>query len=75
MSNNWAADVPISMPQPNEHAVMVPMYGFAYNQYGITHDINDVDYMNLRRPAMAPEVDPGHVVHGDADVDGESEFL
>lgn len=75
MANNWASDAPISMPQPNEHAVMVPMFGFGYNQYGITHDINAVDYMNFRRPSKAPDVGPGETVHDDALLDEEGSFL
>jgi hypothetical protein len=75
MSNSWSADVPISMPQPSTHQNVVPMFGFAYNQYGISHDINTVDYMNFRRPAMAPDATPGSAVHDDADVDNDREFL
>lgn len=67
----WSADVPISMPKPSEHQMLVPMFGFAYNQFGIAHDINEVDYINYRRPAHAPESMPGDVVHDDADLDGE----
>lgn len=75
MANSWSADVPISMPQPSAHDVLVPMFGFGYNQFGISHDINEVDYMNLRRPAQAPDVDPAHVIEDDAHLDDEGAFL
>jgi hypothetical protein len=71
MTNSWSADVPISMPKPSDHKSVIPMFGFAYNQFGIAHDINLVDYMTFRRPSMAPEAAPGTAVHDDADVDRE----
>ena len=76
--SSWGSDVPISMPQPNLNAVIVQMHGFGYSQYGIVHDLNELDYMSVRRPASPPDVDPSSEVFDDAELDDithEGDFL
>lgn len=71
----WKSDGPISMPKPQEHSIMIGMYGFGYTQFGIAHDITEADYMNFRRNPGAPTVLPGETVRDDADLDNDVEFL
>lgn len=73
--STWSADGPISMPKPQEHDVLVGMFGFGFTQFGIAHDLDDADYMNFRRHPKAPTVLPSEVVRDDAALDEETEFL
>lgn len=68
---NYGADVPISMPQVSKNRVLVPMYGFGYNKYGICHDISQADLEELSIPRYRP-YDPTspHNKRGDEDLDG-----
>lgn len=59
------------MPRPNKHSIMVQMFGFGYTQFGIAHDLNEVDYADFRLPSKAPDVMPNVIIRDDADLDQE----
>jgi hypothetical protein len=80
MTDSWGASTPISMPQPTDDDVLVPMFGFGYTKYGIRHDLTSEDYMRYRRPTFAPASDPSNEIFEDEWVDDsvivdEGEFL
>lgn len=56
MSNQWGADVPISMPQPlpQGYESVVPMDGFTMTHLGLFHDLTSADHERLSRPSYAP---------------------
>lgn len=54
MADEWAADVPISMPEPNPYEGRVPMFGMVFTEYGLWHDLNQDEYEDHRRPYFAP---------------------
>ena len=69
----WAADVPISMPQPmaglTSDDVQFPMYGFVFTRSGLAHDLNSTVVERLTTPTYRPIHDPSaEVVYGN-DVD------
>lgn len=66
----WGSDVPISMPQPAEEAIMVELAGgFAMTQYRLVHSITAAEYEELAVPVYAPQNPTGQVVRGDAALD------
>ena len=79
MTDSWGTSVPISMPQPTEDDVIVPMFGFGYSKYGIRHDITREELLRYRRPTFAPISDPAQVVYedewADESIDDEGQFL
>lgn len=64
----WSSDVPISIPQAPESAVLIPMFGFGFTQYGLVHDLTEVEREFLRTPSYSPER-PGDIVYEDGDVE------
>ncbi len=68
----YGADVPVSMPVAPKNRPLIPMYGFAYNQFGICHDLSHADIEAMVRARYAP-YDPTspHNRRGDADLDGQ----
>lgn len=64
----WSSDVPISIPQAPTDAVLVPMFGFGFTQYGLVHDLTQTEQEFLRTPSYSPD-QPGDVVYGDLDVE------
>lgn len=65
----WSSDVRISVPQPPESAVLVPMYGFGMTQWGLAHDLTEVEYETLRTPSYAPERPTSDIIRDDAELD------
>lgn len=65
----WSSDVRISVPQPPESPILVPMYGFGFTQWGLAHDLTDSEYEFLRTPTYAPERPTNDIVHDDAHLD------
>jgi hypothetical protein len=59
------------MPVPTGDTILVPMFGFAFSQYRLIHDITAADAEMLRVPVYAPaSYGQGTVtVRGDADLD------
>lgn len=72
-SPGYGADVPVSVPKVPNNRPLVAMYGFAYNRYGICHDISEAELAELSVPKYAP-FDPtsAHNRRGDDDVDGRA---
>ena len=72
MANNqppvWSSDVRISIPQPPAEKVLVPMFGFGFTQFGLFHDLTEVEYEFLHIPSYSPELPVNEVVYGDEDV-------
>jgi len=66
----WSSDVPISMPQPPDGDVLVPMFGFGMTQYGLVHDLTQGEYESLRTPSYTPVLPTDDIVYDDRDVDG-----
>lgn len=68
----YGSDTPISMPKVPRNRPIIPMYGFAYNQYGICHDISKAELAELSTPRYAP-YDPSspHNHKGDSDLDAK----
>lgn len=64
----WSSDVRISIPQPPDDTVVVPMFGFGMTRYGLFHDLTDAEYEYLRVPSYSPQMPAGDVVYGDQDV-------
>lgn len=64
----WSSDTRISIPEPSPHPVVVPMYGFGFSQYGICHDLTDVEYEAMRTPTYRPDF-TDDVVRDDLDVE------
>lgn len=50
----WAADTPISMPEPNEN-VLVSFGGFGFTNGGIAHDLSQPDWESYAMPTYGPE--------------------
>lgn len=67
----YGADVPVSMPKVPNNRPIVPMYGFAFNRFGICHDLSEADLAEMSVPKYAPydPTAPGNR-KGDRDVDG-----
>jgi hypothetical protein len=56
MSDVWASDTPVSLPEPVEiSGPSVAMYGFVFTEKGLMHDINQAEHERLRVPTYAPE--------------------
>ena len=64
----WSSDVPISIPQPPEESILVPMFGFGMTQLGIVHDLSQVEYDFLRTPSYSPELPNDDTIFDDGDV-------
>lgn len=64
----WSSDLPISLPQPPTDKVRIPMYGFGFTQFGLTHDLSPSEYEYLTRPSYSPELPPGDTVYDDGEV-------
>ncbi len=73
----YAADVRVSLPQPLpvDTRLSVPMYGFAFTENGLRHDLTAADHAKLSKPAFAPQPAPGDVVWGDVTEDEDREFV
>lgn len=56
MSDQWGADVPVSMPQPLPAGLvsMIPMGGFTMTVNGLFADMNDAEHERASRPTFAP---------------------
>lgn len=54
MSNDWAADTAVSLPQPSPHTGQVAMGGFVFNRYGLAPDIDEITRRRLATPTWAP---------------------
>lgn len=61
----WSSDVPISIPVPPDKAVLVPMFGFGFTQYGLVHDLTETEYEYLRIPGYSPDLPADEVVYDD----------
>jgi hypothetical protein len=61
----WAADTPVSMPEPSEHPPMVEMFGWVFTPFGLAHGITEAEYRELRIPHFAPQDPSQNVVRGD----------
>lgn len=55
MSNNWGADVPISMPEPPATMPLVPMEGMAFTIDGICHPVTEEQVIEMATPTYGPE--------------------
>lgn len=55
-TNQWGADVPVSMPQPLPDGLVgqVPMGGFTMTERGLFPDLTQADHERLSRPTFAP---------------------
>jgi hypothetical protein len=72
----YGSDVRVSLPQPPSGAVLsVPMFGFAFTENGLGHDITDAQHETLSRPTFAPQPPMSQVIWGDVDLDPEREFI
>lgn len=72
----YGSDVRVSLPQPVPDSVLkVPMYGFAFTEYGLAHDITAAQHETLSRPTFAPRPALSEVIWGDEDIDPDREFL
>lgn len=62
MSDQWGADVPVSLPQPlpQDSPGLVPMGGFTMTRYGLFPDLSEADHERLSHPFYAP-YEPVHV--------------
>lgn len=49
----WGSDVPISMPVPSDHDVLVDMGTFGFTSYGIAHNLKLADLEDFL-PSFAP---------------------
>ncbi len=58
MSETWASDVPVSMPEPLPVTGQVPMYGFVFTENGLFHDLSEADHEVISHPTYGP-MDPG----------------
>jgi hypothetical protein len=65
----WSSDTPISMPQPAEDQVLIPMFGFGMTRMGLVHDLTDAEFERLRTPSYSPDLPTGEMVRDDKDVD------
>lgn len=64
----WSSDVRISIPEPMDGPVIVPMFGFGMTAMGLGHDLTQVEYEAYRTPSYSPELPVGQTVYGDEDV-------
>lgn len=57
MTDTWASDTPISMPEapPEDVPVLVDFEGFGFSMSGIVHNVSGADLEELRSPHFAPE--------------------
>lgn len=71
---NWAADVPVSMPEPldDSNPGLVPMDGFTFTAKGLAHDLSRADWATLAVPTLAPVQPTQNHVRYDAGVDNSS---
>lgn len=56
MSDNWGADVPVSMPEPPATPAIVPMEGMAFGVDGICHPITEDEVAEIATPTYGPGV-------------------
>lgn len=62
----WASDVPVSLPDAmSSDGLHVKMFGFAFTENGLFHDLNEADHEILRNPTYAPPIDPSNTVYDD----------
>lgn len=52
--DDWGADVPVSIPEPNEREIKVGFSGMGFTTGGITHDITEAEREDLLMPSFAP---------------------
>lgn len=72
----YGSDVRVSLPQPPQGAILsVPMYGFAFTENGLAHDITVAQHETLSRPTFTPQRPYSEVIWGDVDIDPDREFL
>lgn len=67
-TQDWGADVPVSMPEPPAEQGLVPMYGFVFTASGLFHDLTQAEHERLSLPTYAP-MQTGQTVYGDLDVE------
>lgn len=67
MSNSWASDAPISLPQPlaQDNPGLVPMFGFVFTEFGLFHDVSTAQHEDLNQPTFGPAFDPVQAIAGD----------
>lgn len=65
---SWSSDLPISLPTPPTSRVIIPMYGFGFTQYGITHDLTQAEYDYMTVPSYSPELPVGDSVYDDGNL-------
>jgi len=53
----WGANVPVSMPEPSKHAILVDMGATGFTRYGLNHNLSSADLAALQQPTFAPEED------------------
>jgi hypothetical protein len=64
--NAWAADTPVSLPEPVDlDGPHILMYGFVFTENGLFHDLSEADHEDLRTPTYAPPPDPTNTVYDD----------
>lgn len=64
----WSSDARISMPEPPDEDIIIPMYGFGMTHFRLVHDLTRTEYEHLYRPSYAPETPPGEVSADDLNV-------
>ena len=69
MTNTWSADVPVSMPKPLDESnpALVGMFGFAFTERGLFHDLTPAEHEELRQPSFSPNLDWTGVEFGDTE--------
>lgn len=67
----WAADVPVSMPEPLDESNpgLITMDGFTFTATGLAHDLSRADWATLSVPTLAPVRPVTNEVRYDAGVD------
>lgn len=51
---DWAADSPPSCPVPTKFPSVPLTGGWAFTEYGLVHDISDVEVEELFKPPIVP---------------------
>lgn len=61
-SNNWGADVAVSMPTPSksDHIIRQLGDGWALTQWGLVHDITVNDLEEYVTPTWSPPMEVGN---------------
>lgn len=67
----WASDVKVSMPLPPKVPRQVPMFGFAFTEFGLAHDIDAASYAQISTPSYIPDDYGKERVYWDEDLDRE----